>query len=176
MSIITKRGDDGQTDLLFSCRISKTSIRIEALGAVDEVNSALGIARAAGLTDEVELIVDRVQELLVGLMGQIACLPKDDLKYREQGYAEIGSKEVGWLEETSARFEGQGVKMTGWARPGLEHSIGRAGLDMARSIARRAERSIWQLHQAEGVADHVRLCINRLSDLLWILARADSSK
>ena len=65
MSIITGRGDDGETDLLFGRRISKTSQRIEVLGTVDELNAALGLARAAGATEEVEAIIDRVQDLRV---------------------------------------------------------------------------------------------------------------
>lgn len=173
MSIMTKRGDEGETDLLFGRRIAKTALRVEALGAVDELNAALGLARAAGLGEEIEGIVDRVQEKLVGLMGQLACLAEDEPRYREKGYARVEAEDVAWLEETGREFEGRGVRFTGWARPGAEHSVARAGLDMARAVSRRAERRVLELHEREGPLPEVlRLFFNRLSDLLWILARA----
>lgn len=172
MSIITGRGDEGSTDLLFGRRIEKTSLRVEALGAVDELNAALGLARAAGLAAGVEEVVDRVQELLVGLMGQLACLPQDAGRYEEKGYAKVTPEDVGWLEGVAKEWEAKGVRFTGWARPGADHSVARAGLDVARAVARRAERRVWQLHEAEGpLPEEVRLFFNRVSDLLWILAR-----
>jgi len=175
MSIITKRGDDGQTDLLFSKRAAKTGRRVEALGVVDELNAALGLARASGAAPEVETIIDRVQEKLVGLMGVLACLPEDEAAYREKGYARLEAADVEWLEETAKRLEAGGVQFTGWARPGAEHSASRAGLDFARAVARRAERRVLDLDAAEGPLDEpVRLYFNRLSDLLWILARAEN--
>jgi cob(I)alamin adenosyltransferase len=177
MSIITGRGDSGETDLLFGKRIAKTSGRIGALGAVDELNAALGLARASGLAEELEQIVDHVQEKLVGLMGQVACLPEDAGRYDEKGYAKVLEEDVKWLEEKAHDFEGRGIRFTGWARPGVEHSVARAGLDVARAVARRAERQVWRLHEeCESVPEPVRLYFNRLSDLLWILARADAPK
>ncbi|MFC7337233.1 cob(I)yrinic acid a,c-diamide adenosyltransferase [Haloferula chungangensis] len=177
MSIITGRGDSGETDLLFGRRIAKTSTRVESLGAVDELNAALGMARASGLTEEIEAIVDQVQEKLVGLMGQLACLSEDVARYDAKGYAKVQEKDVSWLEEKAREFEERGIRFTGWARPGVEHSVARAGLDVARSVARRAERQIWRLHEAgDEVPESVRLYFNRLSDLLWILARADAPK
>ena len=96
MSIISGRGDEGTTDLLFGRRIAKTSLRVSALGCVDELNAALGLARAAGPTDDVLAIIDHAQEKLVGLMGELACLPEDLPRYREKGYAviEIGRAHV----------------------------------------------------------------------------------
>lgn len=177
MSIITGRGDSGETDLLFGKRATKTGSRVEALGAVDELNAALGLARASGLAEEVEAVVDRVQEKLVGLMGQLACLPEDSVRYDEKGYAKVLDEDVRWIESTAQEYEGRGIRFTGWARPGVEHSLARAGLDVARGVARRAERRVWQLHEeGESVPEPVRLYFNRLSDLLWILARADAPK
>jgi cob(I)alamin adenosyltransferase len=173
MSIITGRGDDGETDLLFGRRISKTSLRIEVLGNVDELNAALGLARAAGASEEVEAIIDRVQDLLVGLMGQFACLSCDEERYQRAGYAKVTEADFEWLVTTAKDFESRGITFKGWARPGVEHSMARAGLDFARATARRAERSVLKLHEAGGeVSPMLRLFFNRLSDLLWILARA----
>lgn len=174
MSIITGRGDSGETDLLFGKRTPKTGKRVEALGAVDELNAALGLARAAGAATEVEEVIDRVQEKLVALMGILACLPEDLGKYREKGYASLDAEDVVWLEARAKDFEGRGVRFEGWARPGVEHSVARAGLDVARAVARRAERRVWDLHESEGgLPESVRLYFNRLSDLLWILARVE---
>jgi cob(I)alamin adenosyltransferase len=174
MSIITGRGDSGETDLLFGKRTPKTGKRVEALGAVDELNAALGLARAAGASEEVEAVIDRVQEKLVALMGMLACVPEDLGKYREKGYASLESEDVTWLEATAKGFEERGVRFEGWARPGVEHSVARAGLDVARAVARRAERRVWDLHESEGaLPEAVRLYFNRLSDLLWILARVE---
>ena len=72
MSIITGRGDAGETDLLFGKRIAKTSLRIEALGCVDELNAALGVARASAANPEWISLIDALQEKLIGLMGQLA--------------------------------------------------------------------------------------------------------
>ncbi len=172
MSIITGRGDAGETDLLFGRRIAKTSIRVEALGAIDELNAALGLARAAGLKEETEAIVDRVQGHLVALMGELAVLPEDRERYASSAFEKLGDTDVLWVEETARAFEKRGVKFKGWARPGVEHSVAKAGLDFARTACRRAERAVLKLHESgEAVAAPVRLFFNRLSDLLWILAR-----
>lgn len=173
MSIITGRGDDGKTDLLFGRRVDKIDPRVEALGAVDELNAAMGWARAAGLVGEMEEVVDRVQEQLVGLMGQLACLAEDRHRYEEKGFARLREEDLEWLVEMAKGIEGRGVHYTGWARPGVEHSMAKAGLDLARAVARRAERRVWQLDREEGdVPELVKLYFNRLSDLLWLMARA----
>ena len=172
MSIITGRGDLGETDLLFGKRIAKTSLRVAALGTVDEVNVALGLARAAGGETEVIALIDAIQQRLIGLMGQLACLPEDMGRYH---YASLSVEDVDWVEAEARRFEARGVRFTGWARPGAEGSLARAGLDFARAMARRAERAVLALHESgEDVPEPVRLFFNRLSDLLWILARVEA--
>jgi cob(I)alamin adenosyltransferase len=172
MSIITGRGDSGDTDLLFGKRIAKTSLRIEALGNVDELAAALGLARAASKDPEWITLIDRLQSMLIGLMGQLAYLPEDEARYVEKKYAAITPADLEWIVAEAHRHEARGVKFTGWAIPGAEGSIARAGLDFARAVARRAERSVLALHESgEPVPEVVRLFFNRLSDLLWILAR-----
>ncbi|MGL4399042.1 MAG: cob(I)yrinic acid a,c-diamide adenosyltransferase [Luteolibacter sp.] len=175
MSIITGRGDSGETDLMFSKRIDKTSLRIEALGSVDELNAALGLARAAGGDEAIVTIIDGIQARLVGLMGQLATLPEDEEKYLEKQYACLRAEDLEWVTHTAHDYEKRGVRFTGWARPGAEGSLARAGLDYSRAVARRAERNVLLLHESgEPVPEVVRLFFNRLSDLLWILARATS--
>ncbi len=174
MSIISGRGDQGETDLMFSKRIAKTSLRVEALGCVDELNAALGLARAAEGHADVVAIIDGIQARLVGLMGQLATLPEDEAKYLEKKYAYLGPNDLEWATTTAQEYEKRGVRFTSWARPGAEGSMARAGLDYSRSVARRAERAVLVLHESgQPVPEVVRLFFNRLSDLLWILARVE---
>ncbi len=172
MSIITGRGDQGETDLLFGKRVAKTSLRVECLGCVDELNAALGVARTAAPDAEWVGFVDQLQEKLVGLMGQLATLPEDEEKYREKGFPWIAAADVEWVHAEARAYEARGVRFTGWARPGAEGCQGRAAIDLARAVSRRAERAVWRLHESgEPVPEPVRLFFNRLADLLWILAR-----
>lgn len=175
MSIITGRGDSGETDLLFGKRISKTSLRIEVLGHIDELNAALGLARAAAADPTWIALIDALQERLIGLMGQLACVPEDVPRYHEKGYRAITATDLEWITAAAKQYEAKGIRFTGWARPGAEGSLARAGVDFARSVSRRAERGVLTLHEAEGgVEEVVRLYLNRQSDLLWILARVDA--
>ncbi len=175
MSIITGRGDSGETDLLFGKRIAKTSLRIEALGCVDELNAALGVARASGANPQWVALIDSLQEKLIGLMGQLATLPEDEDRYRSSRFPLIEMSDVEWVIAEARGYEARGIRFTGWARPGAEGCLARAGVDFARSVARRAERSILALHESgEPVPESVRLFFNKLADLLWILARVDS--
>ncbi len=174
MSIITGRGDSGETDLLFSKRIAKTSLRIEALGNVDELNAALGLARASTQDAEWITLIDSLQEKLIGLMGELATLPEDAALYEKKGYAALTPADLEWVTSEARQHEARGIRFTGWARPGAEGSLARAGLDFSRTVARRAERAVLTLHESgEPVPEVVRLFFNRVSDLLWILARAD---
>lgn len=174
MSIITGRGDEGETDLLFGHRIAKTALRIEALGAVDELNAALGLARASGARNEWVSLIDHLQEKLIGLMGQLATLPEDMDRYRTTGFPLITREDVDWVLDQAKAYEGRGIRFTGWARPGAEGCLARAQVDFARAVARRAERSILLLHESGGaVPEEVRLFFNKLADLLWIVARVE---
>jgi cob(I)alamin adenosyltransferase len=175
MSIITGRGDSGETDLLFNRRIAKTSLRIEALGAVDELNATLGLARAATCDASFISLIDALQQRLFGLMGELACLPQDSPRYAEKPYQTLTPADLEWLVETAREHEARGIRFTHWATPGAEGSLARAGLDLARTVARRAERAVLALHESgETVPETIRLFFNRLSDCLWILARVEN--
>ena len=174
-SIITKRGDDGSTDILFGHRVSKDSVRIEAIGAVDELNSALGLVRVYSKDTGIIELIDDIQNDLIGLMGQLACKKKDTSRYKKKNFPSVSNDDVVKLEKLATSYSSVGMRYKDWARPGAEHSIWRAHLDFAKTIARRAERKIITLHnKQEEVSIDVRLYINRLSDLLWILARSGS--
>ena len=174
MSIITQRGDDGWTDLMFGHRVAKTSLRFIALGTIDELNAAIGLARASDVEGRHTEILDRLQNLLFSLMGQLACLPGDQEKYRKNGYSAVTPEDLLWLTETAKRIENAGVKFTHWVVPGSEGSMARAHLDFARTVTRRAERCVLALHEDGGeVPEIIRIFLNRLSDLMWILARRE---
>lgn len=175
MSIVTKRGDEGQTDLLFGKKAGKSSQRVACFGAVDELNSALGMVRAVEIREEAIAWIDRVQEALVRLMGEIAALPEDVARYREK-FSGISHEEIEWLEGFVEEKEKAGIRFTGWARPGAEGSLARAAMDFSRSVCRRAERECWVLHEQEAFASLESLIfLNRLSDALWMFARQNEA-
>lgn len=183
MSIVTKRGDDGCSDLLFGRRIAKTDPRLEAIGTVDELNAALGMVRAradaeGGGSSEAESLVqliDTVQGQLVALMGELAVLPEDAERYTESAHPVIEESDVAGLEKIATRLEAEGLTFTGWARPGAEGNLLGAQVDVARTICRRAERGVLTL--GEGLINPLgTLFLNRLSDVLWLLARKTETK
>lgn len=170
MSVVTKRGDEGETDLLFGRKISKTSDRMVAIGAVDELNACLGLARVSGLDSTNEAIIDQVQECLVGLMGELAVLPEDAGKYVEAGYPRVDEEIVTELTEKIQAIEASGISFEGWVRPGASGNAASAHLDLARTICRRAEREVWNLEQ-ENKNPEIARYLNRVSDLMWVMAR-----
>ncbi len=186
MSIITKRGDHGDTDLMFGKKARKTSKRVAALGSLDEVNAILGVVRttcgheAYADTDEHPThLLESIQAKLFGLMGELACEPDDLNKYSEKGYHMLTINDLDILTTDAQRLESQGLRYSHWAIPGEEGSAMRAMLDLARTVVRRAEREVLVLHESEesgreGVSEVIRLYLNRLSDALWIMARQDS--
>lgn len=171
MSIITKRGDDGQTDLLFGKRIAKTELRVETLGTIDELNTAVGLARFHGDVHLAEEL-DWLQEKLVGLMGELAVLPVDLERYLSSEMAQVTTNDVELLETRAKAVEAKGVNFAGWARPGASSSAAAAFLDNARTVSRRAERRVLSLCN-EGELPQVSLFLNRMSDYLWLLARRE---
>jgi cob(I)alamin adenosyltransferase len=155
---------------MFNRRVSKTDARVEACGAIDELNSALGVARASAADDFVRVPLLVVQKNLVGLMGEIATLPEDRDRYERDGYQRITPEMTAPLDALIGEIEAQKVSFQGWATPGA--SVGSAALDLARSVCRRAERRVCVLREAGQVANpEILIFLNRLSDALWLLAR-----
>jgi len=170
MSIITKRGDGGTTDLLFGKQVPKNDARMEAIGAVDELNAILGVARVLSNRARIGEWINEFQEKLTGLMGELAVLPEDALKYVEQDFPMISEEDVEALEEKARQLEALVPPPKDWVRPGAAGNQTAAYLDLARTICRRAERRILDLGD-EVPNGQVRLFMNRASDLLWLLAR-----
>jgi len=174
MSIATKRGDDGGTGLMFGRRISKSDQRVAAYGAVDELNAAIGLVRVSDCSPLVnEELMPTIQKHLVVLMGELATDPQDLGRYLESGFEQVSTGMVDEISRAVDRVEADfEIKFKGWAMPGDAGHVGAAHLDLARTICRRAERETVILGAENG--EVVRF-LNRLSDLLWLLARVEST-
>jgi|SRR5438105_33081 len=170
MSIITRTGDDGTTGLMYNRRVAKTHPRVEAYGTVDELNAAIGLARAAADEDFVREVLLAVQKDLVVVMGELATLQEDLERYRTDGYQMVTSEMTSRLEKIAKEIEAQNISFHGWATPGANPSS--AALDLARTVGRRAERRVCVLLETQLLRNPDLLTfLNRLSDLLWLLAR-----
>ncbi len=170
MSIVTRTGDTGTTGLMYNRRVAKSHPRVEAYGSVDELNAALGFARATANDPFVRDPLLAVQKDLVVLMGELATAMEDRERYVRDGFQlvtpTLTEKLDGWVRE----IEGQGVDFKGWATPGA--TVNAAALDVARTTCRRAERRVHELHLAGEMPNaEILIYLNRLSDLLWLFAR-----
>jgi cob(I)alamin adenosyltransferase len=174
VSIATRTGDDGTTSLLYGQRVSKDHPQIEAVGAFDELNVALGAAKPLLATDsratEIRTLLTVTQQNLVALMGELACAEADAARYAASKFEKVGAPDVQRLDTAVAALEARGLTFTGWATPGATALA--AAFDTARTVARRAERRLTSLPaQGRTVRPELRQFVNRLSDLLWLLAR-----
>ena len=170
MSISTKRGDSGETDLMFGKRVPKTHPRVRTCGAVDELNAQLGLVRASEVSDELVECIDTIQKHLVGLMGVVATDSDDHAKYTEKGYQGIELADVEWLDSIVHELESvKGHRFRGWSRPGSQGAFAGAALDVARTVSRRAELVSWEID--DPALSTARQFLNRLSDVIWLLAR-----
>lgn len=173
MSIATRTGDDGSTALMYGRRLSKTHPRVEAYGTVDELNSALGLARASAGDSWVAEQLLAVQKDLVALMGVLAVATEDRGRYAKSSHPKMESSMLERLDQGVVRIEAQKITFSGWATPG--HSLHSASLDVARTVCRRAERRVASLFEIEPQEPEILPYLNRLSDFLWLLARLDES-
>ena len=170
MSIVTKSGDKGATTLMYGRRVSKCHLRVEAYGCVDELNAALGLARATAKADFVRDNVLPIQKDLVSLMGELATAVEDLPRYIKDGYTLVTSQMTHKLDALVKEIEAQKVSFQGWATPGANRSS--AALDLARTVCRRAERRVCALQEADQLQNaEIIIYLNRLADLLWLLAR-----
>ncbi len=170
MSIATRTGDNGTTGLMYNRRVAKTHPRIEANGAIDELNAALGMARAnssdARLRDE----LFATQKQLVEIMGELATSPPDLERYARDGFTLVTKTMTSRLDELVKNLEAQQISFKGWATPGATPLA--ALLDLARTACRRAERRVCSIREGgEAVNDEIIVYLNRLSDVLWLMAR-----
>lgn len=170
MSIVTKTGDSGTTGLMYGRRVPKNHPRIEACGALDELNATLGLARASATSDFLRAHLLWIQERLVDVMGEVGVLVEDLPRYTSQGYALVTPDLTARLESLVCELEAQKISFQGWATPGA--NVSSAGLDLARTVCRRAERCVVDLLLAGELKNPEALIfLNRLADVLWLLAR-----
>jgi cob(I)alamin adenosyltransferase len=158
--IVTRTGDTGTTGLGDGSRVAKDSARIEAIGAVDELNTAIGLLRAApSLSEAISQCLLRIQHDLFDLGGELAV----------PGYTAVGDAHIEALEAQVESFNESLPPLKEFVLPGGGEAAARCHL--ARAIARRAERRCWTLAKTEAVSSVALIYLNRLSDLLFVLAR-----
>lgn len=170
MSIVTKTGDKGTTSLMYGRRVSKCHPRVEAYGNVDELNAALGLARASARHDFIRDNLLVIQKDLVVLMGELATAVEDLPRFVKDGYHLVTPVLTKKLDALVKEIESQKVSFKGWATPGACESS--ATLDVARTVCRRAERRVCVLQEAGQLENsEIIVYLNRLADLLWLMAR-----
>ena len=165
MKIYTKTGDSGDTGLFGGPRVRKDAVRIEAYGTVDELNAVLGVARAEELPDEISPVVAKIQHQLFDVGAELATPDPS-----AHGTATIGDAQIGWLEEVIDRYEARLEPLSEFILPGGTRAA--ASLHLARCTCRRAERLVVRLAAEESISPSLIAYLNRLGDLLFVLARA----
>jgi cob(I)alamin adenosyltransferase len=172
VSIYTKRGDGGETDLFGGPRVGKDHVRVEAYGAVDELNAVIGACAAA--SEQVDLV-----EILMGIQARLfeigAYLASPDARRREKsGVSEPGDESVAELEAHIDAFEGELTPLRRFVLPG--GTAAAANLHVARTVCRRAERRTVVLDREAPLEPSALRFLNRLSDLLFVLARVENAR
>jgi cob(I)alamin adenosyltransferase len=168
--VYTRGGDDGSTSLGGGQRVRKSSSRVEAYGTVDELNSVIGAARAAGLAETLDELLDTVQNNLFDLGADLCILEED--KKEERRAAGIGRSHVESLEGAIDRMNEKLGPLENFILPG--GSQGAAMLHIARTVCRRAERRVVALAEQEAVGAWSIRYLNRLSDALFVMARHEN--
>ncbi len=166
MKIYTRTGDAGQTGLFGGARVEKTDLRVEAYGTVDEANATIGAARAAGLPPGVDATLAEVQADLFVVGAELATTPGREAKLSMRLVSE---QDVTRLERAIDAAEEGLPPLTTFVLPG--GTPGSAMLHVARCVARRAERRVLAASASSPVRADVLVYLNRLSDLLFVLAR-----
>ena len=157
--IYTRTGDKGDTGLGDGTRVAKDSLRVTAYGTTDELNSVIGMVLAQSQSADVNRVLSEVQHHLFDLGGEL-CIP---------GHVAIGEQHVGWLERQLDRFNENLPALKEFILPGGGISAGHCHL--ARTVCRRAERCVISLGAEEELPPQSIVYLNRLSDLLFVLAR-----
>jgi cob(I)alamin adenosyltransferase len=171
MKIYTRTGDLGETGLFGGPRVGKDMARVEVVGTLDELNAALGLVRAESLPEDLDALLARLQNELFEIGAELATPDP-----AAQGTRTIGSLHVQALESEIDHFEQEIAPLTAFILPAGTRAA--AGLHLARSIARRAERRLVSLvrHSQEPISLVLLAYLNRLSDLLFVLARVANAR
>lgn len=157
--IYTRTGDDGTTGLGDGSRINKDSPRVNAMGDVDELNSVIGLILTEGIPDTIRQSLTQIQHDLFNIGGELS-IP---------GYVLLKQARIDDLEEAIDRLNAELPPLKEFILPGGTKAA--AYCHLARTVCRRAERELMQLHHAENVTEISRKYLNRLSDLLFVMCR-----
>ena len=157
--IYTRTGDKGTTGLSNGTRVGKDNTRIAAIGAIDELNSTIGLILSCSLGDDVKPLLVKIQHKLFNIGGELS-LP---------GYALINDSHVRWLEHKLDELNAKLLPLKEFILPGGVQAA--AYCHLARSVCRRAERDLVSLKSQEDVSDAIMQYVNRLSDFLFVLSR-----
>jgi cob(I)alamin adenosyltransferase len=169
MKIYTRTGDAGETGLFGGARVGKDDPRVEAYGTVDELNACLGVVRALGASAETDESLLQIQSDLFTLGAELACLPGKEEKLRMTMLREADIARLeGWIDRSEASLE----PLRNFVLPGGCTSA--AELHRARTVCRRAERRTLTAGRTSPVRPEVVIYLNRLSDLLFVLARYEN--
>ncbi len=169
--VYTRTGDDGTTALGGGQRVDKDALRIEAYGTVDELSSTLGVAIAHGLDAELTAELLRIQNELFHLGSDLCILEEDKERFK---VPTIEERHVTALEEAIDRWSAEVGPLANFILPG--GTVGAAHLHVARTVCRRAERLLVSLARAERVGAWTLCYLNRLSDALFVYARAENRR
>ena len=172
VKIYTKRGDRGETDLFGGERVGKDHQRVEAYGAVDELNSVLGMAGAASSQEEIGELVQGLQSTLFDLGAYLAS--PDAERRAKSRVPEPRAEDVQVLEKQIDAFESELEPLRGFILPG--GTAAAAAFHLARTVCRRAERRAVSLDRADALDPLALRFLNRLSDLLFVLARVENHR
>ncbi len=165
MKIYTKTGDKGDTSLFGGQRVPKDALRIEAYGTVDELNSVLGIVRADNREEKIDEILEHVQNDLFVLGADLATPRSSVMKQIRR----VEPKDAARLEKVIDKLEAELKPLKAFILPGGSPVAAR--LHFARTVCRRAERAVVRLSRNEDIGEAITIYLNRLSDLLFVLAR-----
>lgn len=169
-SIATRTGDAGETSLLFGKRVAKSHPQVEAGGALDELSAALAMVKASSTSESGRSQFERIQTDLIALMGEISTAAEDLERYYHSTFSRIEEAHLSRIDREVEEAEAGHPEFTGWALPGK--NLHAAALEIARSTARRAERRLVGLKENGFPLRPLLLqYLNRVSDLLWLLAR-----
>jgi cob(I)alamin adenosyltransferase len=157
--IATRTGDDGSTGLGDGSRTHKDSLRVAAMGDVDELNSVLGVLRCEGLPADVDAVLSDIQHDLFDLGGELS-IP---------GYTMLSEEQVGRLDDLLQHYNSSLPRLEEFILPGGSRAAAMG--HVARTVCRRAERALVALARQEPIQPTARQYLNRLSDLLFVLSR-----
>lgn len=171
MSIVTKTGDQGETSLMYNRRVSKADPRVDAYGCVDELTAALGLGRSISKDEFLSDQILAAQRDLIVVMGELATTPQDRERYVKDGFHVTTAVVVDRITAVIVELEkDKSLYPKDWVIPGGTATS--AALDFARTTCRRAERHIARFTTDDrDFNPEILRYLNRLSDLLWVLAR-----